>query len=164
MSSAAPRALVQRCRRVRVAAGVMLVQLAVACRRGAPGIDGTHLSNSRDTVGLPLTELGNRTYLGFAGGLYDDGNNTPPEAHASVGAARARDIQPLDANGIASASGTIVLLSIGMSNASQEFCGGGVTTNCDAGTFMQRTAAASDVNYSTLVVVNGAQGGMDAGE
>jgi hypothetical protein len=142
------------------------VQLAAACgTSGATDIkEQAPASPARDTAGLPLTELGKRTYLGFSGGLYEDGSNTPSVEHADVGAARARNIQPRDANGNPNPSGKIVLLSIGMSNTSQEFCGVDVTVNCVTGSFMQRAAVDPTVNRSTLVVVNGAQGGMDAGE
>lgn len=56
------------------------------------------------------------------------------------------------------------MLSIGMSNTSQEFCGVDVTVGCVTGSFMQRALTDAAVNRSTLVLVNGAQGGMDAGE
>ncbi|HKO16494.1 MAG TPA: hypothetical protein VJU87_09655 [Gemmatimonadaceae bacterium] len=113
---------------------------------------------------VPLTELGTRTYLGFAGGLYEGGSNSLPEDHAAVGAARARNILPRKATGSVDPAGKIVLLSIGMSNTSQEFCGVNVTVDCVPGSFVQRASADPAVNRSTLVPVNGAQGGMDARE
>lgn len=117
-----------------------------------------------DTIGVPLSALNRRTYLGFAGGLYESGANTPPDDHSAVGAARARIIRPRDTNGALQPDGKIVLLAIGMSNTSQEFCGVNVTVNCVTGSFMQLAATDAAVNKSTLVLVNGAQGGMDAGE
>ena len=33
----------------------------------------------------PLTDLGSGQYLGFAGGLYPDGKNSRPSAHADAG-------------------------------------------------------------------------------
>src|SRR5260221_3634013 len=69
----------------------------------------------------PLTELGQAQYKGFAGGLYPDGKNDRPAGHENFGLALARRVQPLDGDGKPSADGRIVLLSVGMSNASQEF-------------------------------------------
>lgn len=144
----------------------LLAQLVAGCSAGgATGIDGGGGSGAAgDTVGLALTDLGSRTYLGFGGGLYAGGVNSPPDDHALVGVERATHIQPRDANGVVNPNGRLVLLSIGMSNSSQEFCGVNVTVNCVPGSFMQRAAASPAVNRSTLVLVNGAQGGMDAGE
>ena len=83
----------------------------------------------------PLSDLGAATYLGFTGGLYAAGTNTPPAAHAAVGALRAASLVPRDVNGNPSASGKIVLLSLGMSNATQEFCAASNPAPCDAWTF-----------------------------
>ena len=151
--------------RVLAIGGCLLVSLAAGCGASqATSVDDTGSPPAGDTVRVPLTDLHTRTYFGFAGGLYEDGSNNLPEDHAAVGAARARNIQPRDANGNVAAGGKIVLLSIGMSNTSQEFCGVNVTTGCVTGSFMQRTATNPAVNHATLVLVNGAQGGMDAGE
>jgi hypothetical protein len=49
-----------------------------------------------------------------------------------------------------------------MSNTAQEFCGGDMTTGCASETFMGQATADPSVNRSTLVIVNGAQGGRDA--
>src|SRR5512141_878132 len=131
--------MMQASYRISVLAGCVLAQLVIACSsNNATAVNGDGLHSTRDTVGVPLMDLGNRTYLGFAGGLYEGGNNSPLEDHASVGAARARNIQPRDANGTPSPGGKIVLLSIGMSNTSQEFCGVNVTVNCVPGSFMQQ--------------------------
>src|SRR4029078_10223114 len=72
---------------------------------------------------LPLTDLADGQYLGFAGGLYPGGSNTIPPAHLAAGIAMAKKVQPLDGNGNPDAqNGKTVLLSIGMSNTTQEFC------------------------------------------
>jgi len=66
------------------------------------------------TVGLtPLDDLGAGTYQGEPGGLYAGGANERPPAHDAAGRARAAAIAPIN--------GAIVLISIGMSNTTQEF-------------------------------------------
>jgi hypothetical protein len=108
---------------------------------------------------VPLTELGINTYKGFAGGLYDGGRNTPPTAHHDEGVLRARALAPLDGTGTPSASGKIVLLSVGMSNTTQEFCAGAsTTTGCNTFSFMGLAAADAQVDRSLLTIVNGARG------
>lgn len=70
---------------------------------------------------VPLTELGNRTYKGVEGGLYPGGKNAPPEPHLQAGLRLAREIVPRDGRGQPSQDGRIALLSVGMSNTTQEF-------------------------------------------
>ncbi|MBI3950350.1 MAG: hypothetical protein HY314_07845 [Acidobacteria bacterium] len=107
---------------------------------------------TKTSVGLkPLTELGTDLYEGRAGGLYPSGQNTPPTEHEAAGLALANEVQPLDAHGQPNPqNGRIVLLSIGMSNTTQEFS-----------TFI-RTASADRDRSPQLVIVDGAQGGMSA--
>ena len=69
----------------------------------------------------PLTDLGWAQYLGFAGGLYPDGKNSPPCAYEDAGVALGATVQPLDRDGKPSSSGKIAMISIGMSNTSHEF-------------------------------------------
>ncbi len=111
------------------------------------------VSNSSNTAMVPLMDMTNtsQTYLGFPGGLYENSSVTIPNDHASDGQAIANTIQPLDTNGNPSASGQVVLVSIGMSNAADEF-----------GVFKQTAATDSRVNHTTLVIANGAKGGITA--
>src|SRR5206468_3565872 len=75
-----------------------------------------------DASGLkPLAELGTRKYYGFEGGLYPGGTNERPAAHEAAGLALAAQVRPLDAAGKPAADGKVVLLSVGMSNTTQEF-------------------------------------------
>ncbi len=105
----------------------------------------------RESTGMvPLTDLGASRHLGEPGGLYPDGKNTPPPAHAAAGLKLARAITPLDAAGKPAKDGKIVLLSVGMSNATQEFS-----------TF-QRLAANDAAINPRLTLVDGAQGGQTA--
>lgn len=114
---------------------------------------------------VPLSDLGSGLYLGrFQGGLYPGGENEPPPAHLAEGVARARAIGPLDVNGSPSATGRVVLLSIGMSNASQEFCSQPGTEPCNDWSFMGQAAQHPDVDREQLVIVNGARGGQVATE
>lgn len=75
----------------------------------------------RKSTGLiPIPDLGSRLHNGEPGGLYPGGSNTMPESHRQAGLAAAARIQPLDAGGRPSPSGKIVMVSIGMSNTTQE--------------------------------------------
>ena len=69
----------------------------------------------------PLTDLGTGLYQGFSGGLYPGGSNTRPSAHESAGLSIAHSIVPLDTLGNPKSGGRVVLISIGMSNCTQEF-------------------------------------------
>jgi hypothetical protein len=73
-----------------------------------------------------------------------------PTAHLSDGLALAQQILPRSASGQPNLAGKIVLLSIGMSNTSQEYT-----------TFIMTATNDSSLNPA-LVLVNGAQGGMTA--
>ena len=72
-------------------------------------------------IRIPLTDLGSAQYLGFAGGLYPNGKNSPPSAYEDAGVALGAKVQALDRDGKPSESGKIVMISIGMSNTSREF-------------------------------------------
>ena len=69
--------------------------------------------------------------------------------------AMAAQIQPLDANGNPNAAGKIVMISVGMSNTTQEFASAGT------GNFKAR-ADADPAKNPQLIIVDGAQGGQDA--
>lgn len=75
------------------------------------------------SVGLkPLDETtANDRYKGEDGGLYGGGRNQPPAPHLAAARNAAAKIAPLDADGKPAATGTIALISISMSNATQEF-------------------------------------------
>ena len=117
---------------------------------------------SPDTAKIPLIDMTSPArYLGFEGGLYP-GGNAIPAAHLAAGVARTKAIRPLDANGNPSPSGRYVLLSIGMSNTTQEFCSDGPSGQCASSSFMGQAAADPTVNRSALAIVNGARGGQAA--
>jgi len=111
----------------------------------------------------PLNDLGAGLYLHqFQGGLYPNASNAVPDAHAAEGLARAAAIRPLDTVGNPSADGKYVLLSIGMSNTTQEFCSQNGLAPCDPWTFMGKAAVNPAVNDTSLFIVNGAKGGKPA--
>jgi len=107
---------------------------------------------ARASTGLvPLTVMkGGEKYKGFDGGLYGGGSNLPPEAHRAAAAREAAKVVPLDAEGKPAGDGRVVLLSIGMSNTTQEFS-----------RFKQLADGDADKS-PRLVIVDGAQGGQDA--
>ncbi len=112
---------------------------------------------------VPINDLGAGLYLGqFQGGLYPGGANQPPAAHHAEGVTRAQALEPLDALGLPDPEGKIVLVSIGMSNTTQEFCSQSGLPPCDAWTFMGRAAADVRVDHDALALVNGAKGGQVA--
>jgi hypothetical protein len=109
---------------------------------------------------MPLTGMGNTTYLGFAGGLYS-GGNTMPQAHQDAGIAFTAAVEPLNTAGSPDADGKYVLISVGMSNTTQEFCGASGTA-CNAWTFAGQAAASASTNDEHLAIVDGARGGQPA--
>src|SRR3990172_12699811 len=112
-----------------------------------PGATGC----ARTSVGLtPLDDLAGGTYKGLQGGLYPGGSRVMPGFHQSAGLAIARAIGPLDSDGRASAAGRYVLISIGMSNTTQEFSQFKPMADADAS------------KDPRLAIVDGAQGGVTA--
>jgi hypothetical protein len=146
----------------------VLVAALLACSGGESSIGPRNTNQPScagrtDTTKVPLNDLGTGCYLSFQGGLYPDGSNTVPSAHAAAGMAAAAQIQPLDFAGNPSPTGKYVLISIGMSNTTQEFCSAaGLPGTCESTSFMAQAAADPSVNHSTLVMVNGADGGKAA--
>jgi hypothetical protein len=101
---------------------------------------------------VPINDLGKGLYLNqFQGGLYPNGSNIMPAAHALLGEQRAAQVQPLTPQGQSSPTGRYVLLSLGMSNTTQEFS-----------RFMQIAATNPQVNRSFLRIIDGAAGGQVA--
>jgi len=107
---------------------------------------------AKPPVGLkPLTDMtANDRYKGQDGGLYGGGKNEPPEAHLKAALERAKLIRPLDAEGKPADDGKIGFISVGMSNTTQEF------------SVFVRMANSDSAKSPKVVIVDGAQGGMDA--
>lgn len=123
-------------------------------------------SSAASSIGdTPINDLGTGYYLGkFQGGLYQNGSNVVPAAQNSQGLKETSAIQPLSTTGQPSSTGKIVLLSIGMSSVSMEWCGtdSGCTRASDPNSFMYQAAHDTAVNHKSLVIVNGAESGDDA--
>src|SRR5262249_43873013 len=96
----------------------------------------------------------------YEGGLYPNGQNQIPPGHMNAGFAHAVAVRPLNILGNPDPAGSYVLLSIGMSNTTQEFCSQPGTLPCDPWTFMGQAATAPRVNHGSLVIANGARGGQ----
>jgi hypothetical protein len=101
---------------------------------------------------IPINDLGPGTYLGEEGGLYPNGSNVRPPDHDASGVSIAQGIQPLDANGNPDPNGKYVLISVGNSEAQQEFL-----------QFLGDAAVDPALNPH-LVIVNGAQDALVASD
>ncbi|GAB4578925.1 MAG: hypothetical protein Fur0022_16620 [Anaerolineales bacterium] len=139
-----------------------LILLALPLLFATPTTSAVLSASRAGETRIPLTDMDTNTYLGFEGGLYPDGNLLPPN-HASAGVVATFNIQPRAVDGSPDPNGTYILLSIGMSNTNQEFCGytDGITP-CNSWTFMGQAAADPNVNHTTLTILNGAAGGQVA--
>src|SRR5260221_3290813 len=111
----------------------------------------------------PLNEMGFITYSNSVGGLYPNGANTRPPAHESAGMRIAtNEIVPLNVSGSTdNTNGKIVLLSLGVSNTTQEWASGDNVTHNITNAFKYRADLDPSKNPQ-LVIVDGAFGGQDA--
>jgi Transmembrane protein 131-like N-terminal len=73
--------------------------------------DVAHTTNP--LVALP--DLGTGTYLGYEGGLYPNGSNTPPASQLAAALSYAQNIGPLNASGQSDPNGSYALMSVGVS-------------------------------------------------
>ena len=106
---------------------------------------------TKTSVGFaPLNDLGAGLYKNKQGGLYPNGSNLRPALHEIAGVQIAKNIVPLNASGQPDQNGRVALLSIGMSNTTQEFSTFIALANPDA------------AKNPKLTIVDGAQGGMSA--
>jgi hypothetical protein len=107
-------------------------------------------SVGKSSVGFkPLTEMTtDDRYKGEDGGLYGGGRNDPPESHATQARSESAKIVPRDVNGNPATDGKIGLISISMSNATQEF------------SKFKQIADADPQKSADVIVVDCAQGGQ----
>jgi hypothetical protein len=108
----------------------------------------------KPSVGLkPLTEMSaDDKYKGEDGGLYGGGKNEPPEAHRKAAEKESAKIEPLDADGKPAKDGIIAVVSISMSNATQEF------------SFFKQLADRDPKKSPNVAIVDCAQGGQAMAE
>lgn len=108
-------------------------------------------SQGEQSTGLtPLTDfVEGQTYNGMPGGLYGRNSNARPAAWERSLLSQTSQIVPRAADGTPNSNGKIGLVTIGMSNTSQE-----------SNAFI-RLANGSQVLSPSVTVVNGAQGGQD---
>ncbi len=117
-----------------------------------------HADCTLTNIGVtPLPEYGFAEYQGFSAGLYPNGANNRPPSHLAAGMNIATNqIRPLDAAGnLNTNTGKIVLLSSGMSNATQEWASKGTNNFKDL-------ANADPGKNPQVIIVDGAIGGQDA--
>jgi hypothetical protein len=130
---------------------IRLVACPLMCL--ALGWAGTALAancNITSVSKTPINDLGANLYLGqFQGGLYPAGSNIVPALHSSAGAQHASNIVPRATSGAPDPNGRYVLLSIGMSNTTQEFS-----------RFIQLASSNPNVNHGRLRIIDGAAGGQ----
>jgi len=133
---------------MRFVLGLVVLLGAMAMLTAGSGLSAPAADCSKTSVGLtPLTDLKTGRYHGYQGGLYQGGKNVPPKAYLKKGLAYAKQVKPRDASGNLASNGRVVLLSVGMSNTTQEF---------------SEFKAANAPMDPHLVLVDGAQGGQDA--
>src|SRR5215471_7911238 len=106
------------------------------------------------TGNTPVNDLWSGSYQNYAGGLYPQGANNAPPEHLAAGIDRAMNqILPLNAFGdYDPVAGQIVMISVGMSNTTQEFAR------------FVTMASADPTKNPQLVIVDGAQSGKDASD
>jgi hypothetical protein len=94
-----------------------------AIQLGKKAAPSTAQNAGKSSVGLkPLTEMtAQDKYQEEDGGLYGGGENEPPKLHQAAARKETSKIELVDTAGRPSPTGKIVLISISMSNATQEF-------------------------------------------
>lgn len=108
---------------------------------------------SERTAMKPLCDMAaGDSYKGEDGGLYGKGRNVPSPSLAKAANLALSRIQPLDTNGNAARDGRIVLVSISMSNATQEF------------SYFKRIADVDSAKSPALTIIDCAQGGQAMAE
>ena len=135
--------------RVAAMAALAVCSLLPAVARDALAADCARTFTGR----TPLTDFAaGQTYLGAQGGLYPGASNQRPAAHTQAGQGIAvNQVRPRTPSGaIDPVNGVVGMISIGMSNTTQEF-----------GYFIG-TLAGDPTIHPRLRIVDGAQGGQDA--
>lgn len=104
------------------AIAVILLVLTTPVAHGSEHRDSQSGDCGRSSSGaVPIPDLGEASYQGAQGGLYPEGSNAVPPDHEAMGLSHASRIEPLDADGNPDPDGSIVVMSIGVSNTFREF-------------------------------------------
>lgn len=114
-----------------------------------PGLSADTPASAAAKGLVPLTELSG-DYHGRDGGLYGGGRNEVPAGHQALATKALAEIKPLEADGQPGANGKIVMISLGMSNTTNEFS-----------RFVQ-LANADPRKAGNVTIVDCAQGGQTA--
>ncbi len=125
-----------------------LLLLAMALVGAAPQLQPVQSSGMKPLCDMTASDR----YKGEDGGLYGKGQNEPTASHRSSALSELAKIQPLNSEGKSSRDGKIVLVSISMSNATQEF------------SYFKRIADADSAKSPNLTIVDCAQGGQAMAE
>ncbi len=133
-----------------VGAGALAQQARRARARGQRPPRAQLMPKERTGL-VPLTELA-QAYKGEDGGLYGNGRNEPPQAHAQAARKMLAEIVPRNAQGRPAREGKIVFISVGMSNTTQEF------------SKFKQLADADPAKSPGVVIVDCAQGGQDVAD
>jgi hypothetical protein len=124
-------------------AAVMAAAVALSTSSAPASRSGQRADCTLTSTGLiPLTDMARLRYRGYRGGLYPAGRNRPSPLYLRKGLAASRKVRRID--------GKIVLLSIGMSNATAEFAA------------FKRVVDRDPAKNPNLTIVDGAQDGWDA--
>jgi hypothetical protein len=124
--------------------GPVIKAIRLGKGQAAPAKEG------KSSVGLkPLTEMtAEDRYKGEDGGLYGGGKNEPTGPLLKAAQDASAKIQPLDADGKPAKDGMIALVSISMSNATQEF------------SMFKQLADRDEKKAQRVTIVDCAQGGQ----
>ncbi|WP_254506536.1 hypothetical protein [Anatilimnocola floriformis] len=127
-----------------------LERLTGGDRAATPRADAPAPPEGRSSVGFkPLNEMtADDKYKGEDGGLFGEGKNKPPSYYSQFLADASVKIKPLDAAGKPAKDGVIGVISISMSNATQEF------------SMFKRIADADEAKSPRVRIVDCAQGGQ----
>jgi hypothetical protein len=125
-----------------------------AIRLGSHAAVRNVVEGGKSSVGLkPLPEMTEEErYKGEDGGLYGGRKNEPPAAHQEAAEKQAEKIVPLDGDGNPAKDGKIGLVSISMSNATQEY------------SLFKQIADRDPQKSLQVVIVDCAQGGQAMAE
>jgi hypothetical protein len=104
----------------KIAFSFILIASFLACEKESINSNqGSYVNNvvTEDTAKVPINDLGSGTYLGFTGGLYPNGSNTPSGQYQEDLQKFCSDIQPRDNNGRKTSTGFIGFISLGGSTS-----------------------------------------------